>query len=82
MNDPIRFQVRTRAGLRGTTAGGSWVENSARNTAVLVMLARALDTDRDQLQIVSGENDRTKLIEWTDPPPDAVERIANWHEHE
>lgn len=78
MSDPIQFEVRTKRGLRGTTAGGSWVEESSRNVAVLEMLASVLQTDRDNLEIVSGANERTKLIEWTDPPADAQDRIDNW----
>ncbi len=82
MSDPIRFEVRTRAGLRGTSAGGSWVEESSRNRAVLEVLASVLKTDSSQLQVVAGANERTKLIEWTDPPPDAQARIDNWRKTE
>lgn len=80
MSDPIRFEVRTKRGLRGTTAGGSWAEESSRKVALLEMLATVLRTDRDQLEIISGANERTMLIEWTDPPVDGQERIDNWRQ--
>ncbi len=78
MSDPIRFEVRTKAGLRGNSAGGSWIEESSRNTAVLEALATVLETNSSQLEVVSGASERIKLIEWTDPPLDAQDRIDNW----
>lgn len=78
VSDAIRFEVRTKAGLRGNSAGGSWIAESSRNTAVLEALASVLKTNSNQLEVVSGEGERVKLIEWTDPPLDAQDRIDNW----
>lgn len=86
MSQPFRFAVRVRPGARRTVVGGSRegalvvtvaapaVDGKA-NAAVLAALAGAFGVRSRQLAIVAGERGRDKLIELTDPPPDAAERL-------
>jgi len=88
----LRFAVRARPGARRTAVGGRWdgpggpalvvavaapAVDGRANAAILAALADAFEVRPRRLTIVSGATTRTKLVELTDPPPDAAARLRS-----
>lgn len=87
----LRFAIRVRPGARKDAVGGRWdgprgtallvavtapaVDGKA-NEAVRRVLATALGVRRAQLEIVTGERGRDKVVCVTDAPDGLAARIA------
>lgn len=89
--DAMRFAVRVKPGARRDAVGGQWdgalgaalivavrapaVDGKA-NAALLRTLAAALSVRARDLDVVTGQRSRDKLIEWRDAPPDGADRLS------
>lgn len=86
----LRFAVRVKPGARRTSVGGRWdgpggaalvvaviapaVDGKA-NAAVLAALAAAFGVRARRLAVVGGARARDKIIELTEPPAGAAQRL-------
>lgn len=80
----MRVTVRVRPGASRTRVGGRWgsadvlgvavtarAVSGAATAAVLEAVAKAFGVPKRSVVLVSGATARTKVLELTEPPPDA-----------
>lgn len=85
----MRVTVRVRPGASRTRVGGRWGDgevlgvavsaravSGAATAAVIEAVAQAFDVPKRSVILVSGATARTKVLELTHPPADAVQRLA------